>query len=165
MGDTPDRTLTEVLRGDLDLDTSTLRIALISTATAYTFDPANHEFVSDILDGGTTAQELQGSAGYTGESDRKTLQNVTFTEDNTDNEAVLDTDNTTWNGVESTEEIQGWLVYVQIGGDDTTPGDDPVLIVVDDDQTNAPSNLPLPTNGSDIEVVVDPEGRINLSTA
>lgn len=164
MGDTPNRTLTEDLRGNLDLDGATLRIALFSTATAYTFDPDSHEFVSDILDGGTTAQELQGSSGYTGSTDRKTLQNVTFTQDNTNDKAVLDTDNTTWQDVSSTEDIQGWIVYKQVGGDDSTPGDDPVIIVVDDDQSDAPSELPLATNGSDIEIAVDPDGRINLST-
>jgi len=164
MGDTPNRTLTEALRGNLDLDGATLRIALFSTATAYTFDPDTDEFVSDILDGGTTAQELQGSSGYTGSADRKTLQNVTFAQDNTNDRAILSSDNTQWQDVSSTEDIQGWIVYKQVGGDDSTPGDDPVIIVVNDDQADAPSELPLTTTGTDIEVAVDPDGRINLST-
>jgi len=160
MPDTPDRTLAELLRGTIDLADDTLRVALYSTATAYTFDSAAHEFVSDVLDGGTTAQELQGTAGYTGASDRQTLANTTVTEDNTDSEAAFDGDNVTWSGVESAEEIQGWILYKQVGGDDSTPGDDPIILVADDGMADV-SDLPLPTNGSDIELSPDPEGIIN----
>ncbi|AFH21516.1 hypothetical protein OSG_eHP3_00015 [environmental Halophage eHP-3] len=161
MGDTPNRTLTESLRGTYDLANDTFRVALISAGTSYTFDPDTHEFVSDILDNGTTAEELSGTAGYTGSSDRKTLQNTTITQDNTDDEGVWNADNVKWSGVESTEDIQGWVVYRQVGGDDTTPGDDDVILVVDDSQSDAPADLPLPTNGSDIEIAIDPEGLIN----
>jgi len=164
MSDTPDRTLVEVISGSIDLSTDTLRIALFDDSTAYTFDPANHEFVSDVLDGGTTAQELQGSAGYTGSTDRQTLANPTITEDNTDNEAVFDADDVVWASVESTADIQGWIVYKQVGGDDTTPGDDPIIQVVDDDMADAPAGLPLTTNGSDVTVEWNAEGIINLFT-
>lgn len=162
MTGTPNRTLAEFLRGNIDLENDTLRIALFDDSTAYTYDKDNHDFVSDVLDGGTTAQELSGSAGYTGSGDRQTLANVTVTVDDTDDEGVFDADDVTWTGVESTAAIQGWLIYQQIGGDDTTPGDDPLLLVVDDDMADAPSNLPLETNGSDIVVQVDAEGFINL---
>jgi len=164
MSDTPNRTLAELLRGNIDLTTATIRVALFDDSTAYTFDPDNHEFVADVLDGGTTAQELQGSAGYTGSSDRKTLANVTITEDNTDDEGVFDADDVTWAGVESTADIQGFLLYLQVGGDDTTPGDDPILQVVDDDMTDAPSSLPLATNGADVTIAWDAEGIINTLT-
>jgi len=164
MSDTPDRTLAEVISGSIDLSTDTLRIALFDDSTAYTFDPVNHEFVGDVLDGGTTAQELQGSAGYTGSADRQTLANPTITEDNTDNEAAFDADDVVWAGVESTANIQGWIVYKQVGGDDTTPGDDPIIQVVDDDMADAPADLPLTTNGSDVTVEWNAEGIINLLT-
>jgi len=165
MTGTPNRTLTQTLNGTYDLSATTLRVALISTGTAYTFDPDTHEFVSDILDGGTTAEELSGTAGYTGSSDRKTLANVTTSQDNTDDEGVFDADNVIWNGVESTEDIQGWLVYRQVGGDDSTPDDDDVILVVDGDMTDAPTDLPLPTNGSDIEIAWATEGIINQQVA
>lgn len=161
MPGTPDRTLAELLRGNLDLATATLRIALISDATAYTFDSAAHEFVGDVLDGGTTAEEFSGSSGYTGSSDRQTLANQAVTEDNTDSEGVLDADNVVWNNVDGSNDIQGWLIYVQVGGDDTTPGDDPLLYVVDDDMSDAPQDLPKPVNGSGITVSWEVEGIIN----
>lgn len=161
MGDVPNRTLAELFRASIDFPNDTLRVALFDDSTAYTFDPDNHQFVSDVLDGGTTAQELQGSSGYTGSGDRKTLQNVTVTADNTDDEGVFDADNVTWSGVDSTADIQGYLVYQQVGGDDTTPGDDPIVYVVDDDQSDAPSGLPLSTNGSDITINWATEGILN----
>lgn len=165
MTGTPDRTYAEHLRGNLDFDADVLKIALFDDSTAYTFDSVNHEFVADILDGGTTAQELSGSAGYTGTSDRKTLSGVAVSEDNTDNEGVLDANDITWNGVSSTEDIQGWIIYKQVGGDDTTPGDDPVLLVVDDGMSDAPTNLPLTTDGSNVSIAWAVEGIINQVTA
>lgn len=164
MGDTPNRTLAEFLRGNIDLANDTLRIALFDDSTAYTFDPANHEFVNDVLDGGTTAQELSGSSGYTGSGDRQSLTNVSVTEDNTDDEGVFDADDITWSDVSSTDAIQGWIIYKQVGGDDTTPGDDPIIQVVDDDMSDAPTELPLETNGSGVGITFDTEGVINLLT-
>jgi len=162
---TPNRTLAEALRGNIDLDDDTLRIALFDDSTAYTFDPDTHDFVADILDGGTTAQELQGSAGYTGSADRQTLANATVTADDANDQGVFDADDVTWAGVESTADIQGLLIYKQVGGDDTTPGDDPVVYVLDDDMADAPDSLPLATNGSDIIVQWDDGGIVVQQTA
>jgi len=163
MAGTPNTTLAELFRGNIDFTTDTLRVALYDDSTAYTFDPDTHNFVSDILDGGTTAQELQGTAGYTGSADRQTLANVTVTADDTDDEGVFDADDVVWSGVESTEDIQGWIIYQQVGGDDSTPDDDRVLIVVDDNMAGAPSNLPLPTNGADVQIQFDAEGVADIS--
>lgn len=164
MAGVPNRTLRLILDGGVNYSTDTIRIALYDNSVAYTFDPDNHAFVSDILDGGTTAQELQGSAGYTGTTDRQTLSNVTVTQDNTNDEGVFDADDVTWLDVESTEDIQGFILYKQVGGDDTTPGDDPVLLVVDDSQADAPPSLPLATNGSEVVVQWNAEGIKTLST-
>jgi len=162
---TPNRTMREVLAGNIDYDTDTLRVALYDDSTAYSFDPDTDEFVADILDGGTTAQELQASSGYTGPADRETITNTTITQDNTTDEGVFDGDDVTWQNVESTENIQGWIIYKQVGGDDSTPNDDPVLLIVDDDMTAAPKNLPLTTNGSDITIQWSVDGIKRLGVA
>ena len=164
MAGVPNRTLRRILEGAINYGTDTLRIALYDNSTAFTFDPDVHEFVADVLDGGTTAQELQGSAGYTGTADRQTLANVTVTQDNTDDEGVFDADDVIWQGVESTEDVQGFLVYKQVGGDDTTPGDDPLILVVDDGMTDAPPSLPLATNGSELTVQWNAQGIITTAT-
>lgn len=165
MAGTPNRTLREILAGNIDWDTDTIKVALYDDSVAYTFDPDTHNFVSDILDGGTTANELSGSAGYTGTADRKTITTPTTSTDNTDDEGVFDGDDVTWAGVESIADIQGWIVYKQVGADDTTPTDDPVLIVVDDAMADAPTELALATNGSDITIQWAAEGIANLSVA
>lgn len=159
MAGTPIRTQAEILRAYFSGET--LRIALYDDTTAFTFDEDAHEFVADVLDGGTTAQELQGSSGYTGSGDRQTLQNVTITEDNTDGEAELDADDVTWNSVSSTADIQGFIIYRQVGGDDTTPGDDEIVYVLDDDMPDAPASLPATTNGENVIVTFDAEGIFN----
>jgi len=160
MAGTPDRTLTQALNSYLSGET--IRIALISTATAYTFDPSAHEHVSDIFDGGTTAQEFSGTSGYTGTADRKTLANVSITEDNVDNEGVFDADDVSWSGVDGASDIQGWIVYLERGGDATTPADDPVLQVVDDDMASAPASLPISAGGGPVTIEWNAEGIINL---
>lgn len=165
MAGTPNQTLAEFFRANIDLESDTLRVALYDNSTAFTFDQDNHDFLNDILDGGTTAQELSVSSGYTGSSDRQTLAGVSVTVDDTDDEGVFDANDVTWTGVASGADIQGWIVYKQVGGDDSTPGDDPVLLVVDDDMGDAPGSLPLPTNGSDIVVSWNAEGVFDISVA
>jgi hypothetical protein len=144
----------------IDLDDDTLKIALYDNSTAFSFDSETHAYVGDVFDGGTTAQELSGSAGYTGTSDRKALANVSVTQDNTDDEAVLDADDVTWTGVESTEDIQGYIIYRQVGADDSTPNDDEIIQLIDDADS---ADLPLTTNGSDVTVTFDAEGILNLA--
>lgn len=146
-----------LLEGQIDANADTLRVALISDNTSYTFDPDTHTFVNDILDSGTTAEEFAGT-GYS----RQTLSNVTVTQDNTDDEGVFDADNLTFANLNG-DTIQGIIIYKQVGGDDTTPGDDPVLVVLDDDSAGSVADLPLPTNGGDITLNFAAEGIININ--
>lgn len=161
MAGTPNRTLREYFTGEIDLENDTLKVALYDDSAAYTFDEDAHEFVGDVLDGGTTAQELGGSSGYTGSGDRATVENASVTQDNTGDRGVFDADDVSWSGVESTEDIQGWIVFKEVT-DDT---DSPVLIVVDDDMSDAPDDLPLVTNGSDITIEWDDVGIQTLEVA
>jgi hypothetical protein len=151
MTDTFNATLTKFATGSIDWTTDTIRVALLSDNTAYTPDIDNEEFVSDVLDGGTTATEFTGS-GYS----RQPLSNPTVTQDNTDDEAVLDADDTTFPGIDG-DTVQGVLVYKQVGGDDTTPGDDPLLGYYDG------GDYPKPANGSDFKVTWPAEGVYNLT--
>lgn len=142
------------LAGEIALGSDTIRVALVSDNTAYAPDVDNEQFVSDVLDGGTTAEELDAT-NYS----RQTLSNTSVTQDNTDDEGVFDADDTVFAdlGGASNDTIAGALIYQQVGGDDTTPGND-VLIGywVSDD-------FPLPTNGGDITLGWATEGLINQS--
>ncbi|WP_323190448.1 hypothetical protein [Halostella sp. PRR32] len=152
----PYPTIQKYRRGNLDVETATLRVALFNDSVAYSPDQVNHEYVSDVLDGGTTAQEL-ADASYS----RRDLANVSVTVDATDGEVVVDADDVTWTSLDGGETIQGWVAYAQIGGDDTTPADDPI-IALEDEVTNSNGNL-VTTNGSDITLQFDAEGIVTVS--
>lgn len=146
----------QLMEGVFDHTTDTLKVALVSDDTAYSFDPANHTFVNDVLDGGTTATEFTGS-GYS----RQTLSNVTVTQDDTDNEGVTDADDVTFTSLDG-DTIQAIIIYKQVGGDDTTPGDDPIVAVYDDDSAGSLADLPLTTNGGDVTLAFSSEGVVNI---
>lgn len=157
MSPSPNRTKTEFFNATYNLTTDTIKVALYNDTTAFTFDPDTHEFVADVLDGGTTAEEF-GGAGGTGYS-RKTISSPTTTQDNTDDEGVFDGADLSWSSLDG-ETIQGIIVYRQVGGDDTTPADDDILTIIDDSDV---SSLPLPTNGSPVDLNWATEGILNLA--
>mgnify|MGYP000168046779 CR=1 FL=1 len=144
----PNNTKRELL--DEYLSAATIRVLLLDDSQAYSFDQDNHDFVSDVLAAGT---EMSGT-GYS----RQTLQNVTITVDDTDDEGVFDADDVTLIDIDAGT-IQAVVVYEQVGGDDSTPGDDRILAVFDD---SAVSELPKATNGSDIQVPWSAEGIMNI---
>jgi len=147
----------EVLGGNIDHANATIKVALGGDNTAYTFDQDAHEFVGDVFDGGTTGEELS-DASY----DRQTATGQSVKQDDTDDEGVFDIDDVTFTSLDTTQDIQFIVFYRQIGGDDTTPGDDEIIALYDDDSAGSLSDLPLPTNGSDVTLQIDSEGLINI---
>lgn len=149
----------QILTGSIAHATDTLKVALGGSGTAYTFDPVNHEFLGDVFDGGTTGEEID----YTSPGDRVTLANPAVTQDDTDNEGVFDADDATFASLSTTQDIQFVVIYKQVGGDDTTPADDPIIALWDDDSAGSLADLPLTTNGSDVTISFDTEGIVNIS--
>lgn len=147
----PNDTKEELMRGTFDLPNDTLRVLLLDDSQSYSFDPDAHEFVSDVLNAGT---EMSGTT-YS----RQTLSGVSVSEDTGDDEGVFDADDTTFSGLDEGT-IQAIVVYKQVGGDDTTPGDDPVLVVLDDSHV---ADLPLPTTGEGTTIKWDAEGILNIA--
>lgn len=143
------------MNGNFSLASDTMRVMLLDDSSIYTFDPDGHEFVSDITSAGN---EMSGT-GYS----RKTLSNTSVTEDTSDDEGVWDADDITFTGLDAGT-IQTIVVYKQVGGDDSTPGDDRVIVVLDDDSPGSGvSGLPLTTNGSDVAIAWNSEGLLNLT--
>jgi len=154
----PIRTLAEFLRGNIDLSTGTYRALLLKSTTEYTPDATAHNYVSDIVDGGTTGAEFDDT-NYT----RIDVTGLSVTEDGTDVEAVWDADDLTWSSLGSStggQTVEAVVLYEQVGGDDTTPGDDPIIRVFDDSEE---ADLPKQTNGEDFTWSFDSEGIINLT--
>lgn len=153
--------VTEVMKGNIDLSAGTVKVALGGDGTAYTFDKAAHEFLGDVFDGGTTGEELD----YTSPDDRVTLTNTAVTQDDTDGEGVFDADDAVFSSLDTTQDIQFVVVYLQVGADDTTPGDDPIVAIYDDDSAGSLADLPKATNGSDVTIGFAAEGIVNISAA
>jgi hypothetical protein len=131
--------------GGVDLGNDTIKVALIDDTTAYSPNIDTETYVSDVLDGGTTAQECSGT-GYT----RKTVS-LTTSQDNTDDEAVADAGDLTYSGADFGT-IQGILLFQEV----TTDSDSPLIAHI----TSA--DLPLTTNGGDVNLNWDAEGVLNL---
>ena len=78
---------TEILNGELNLDIDTIKV-LIVTSGSYVYD-ADHNFLAEV----TGAEASAG--GYV----RKTLASVSITQDDTNNYAVFDAADVTWEGI------------------------------------------------------------------
>lgn len=139
---------------DALLGGSTLKVGLLDTSTAYTFDPATDEFVSDLP---TTAEPSDSSYA------RQSLSGVSIIQDDTDNEGVLDADDVVFSSLSTANDIQAIFIYEQVGGDDTTPGDDILIEVYDDDSAGSLADLPKATTGDDWTINFGAEGIVNIS--
>src|SRR5690348_10717603 len=119
--------------GTLDWDSGSQVYRVMLMGTGYTPN-ADHDYVSDI-----SANEIS-SGGYV----RKTLSGRTVTLDDTNDRAIFTATNVTWTALTG-HTIAYVVVYLQVGGDDSTPSDDILVCCLDPaDQV---------TNGGDITAV------------
>lgn len=100
---------------DNGLTGKTLRAMLM--VSTYTPDP-DHDFVNDV-----SASEISGPASYA----RKTLTTVAVVADLAGEKFYVDCDDIAWGNLESGVTPGYVLIYVQIGGNDASPADDPIL--------------------------------------
>jgi hypothetical protein len=148
----PNRTKTTLLQASIDLAANTVRIALLKDSTEYNADPDAHEFVDDILDG-QTGEELTAT-NYT----RKTITGTSVDQNDTDNTGEWQADDVRYRNLGGSETVEAILIYKQVGGDDATPGDDPVLRVIDDEDVSA---LEADTDGQDFEIIWSDNGILH----
>jgi hypothetical protein len=99
------------------------------------------EFV-DTIDG----DEVSGMATYS----RKTIAGTQVNIDFTGNKVNIDCNDIAWGNLEAGS-TPGWVVlYVQLGGDDTTPADDVILCSLE--------FTPTPTNGQSYTTTIAADG-------
>ncbi len=147
------RGVKELLNATTDFLTATMKVALLATATAYTYNPDN-----DFMDAGgandPTDAELSVS-GYTGGfagAGRKTLASKTVTENDTNNRVEFDAADLTWTALGTGQTIAAAVVIKEVTNDAAT-----VLYVYLD-----PTDVP--TNGSDITLQFASNGFLNFNT-
>lgn len=151
----PNTLKSALLQADADLVNDTIRVALFNNTISYTFSVDDHDTVGDVLDG-SVAEEFGGSGG-SGYS-RQTVSSQTVSTDDGGDRGFFTAANLSWSDLDG-EEIQGVIIYKQVGGDDTTPNDDQIITVVDDSDAG---DLPLPTNGSAVELNWDSNGILEV---
>lgn len=115
--------------GSLDLDTSVLR-ALAAEDTSAGTPTADHDYLDDLLSAVLT--EITAS-GYS----RQTLGSASVTENDTDDRAEADYADVNFGNAAAGQTVKGFLVYQQVGGDDTTPEDDLLVAWIDTDTVGA----------------------------
>ncbi len=79
--------LSQALNKEIDWDTDTIKVALLTNA--YTPDQDAHNYLDDVI-----THEVTGATGYT--AGGNTLANKTNTYNSSTNVIVLDADDTTW---------------------------------------------------------------------
>lgn len=103
--------------------TDVIRMLLFRDTDAYAEDP-DHDFLDDWSGGGGVEISVASYA-------RQTLASATRTVDNTNNLIKLTSSDVDFGTLESGQTVGGYIIYKQVGGDDTTPADDPILVYED----------------------------------
>lgn len=127
--------------GAIDYNTDTFKAMLVS---GYTPNKDSHSKRSDITG------EISGT-GYI--SGGKALTGVTFTQDNTDNEGVVDCDDIVWTG--ATFSAQGCVIYKSRGGASSA---DELVKYIDFGGT-------ITATGGDFKITIAAEGLINFNSS
>ena len=97
-----------IMNGSIDLDTDTIKVML--TTSTYAPNQDNDTYMNQVTN------EVTGT-GYT--AGGATLANEAVTQDNTDNEGVLDADDVTWST--STITARYAVIYKSSGASTTSP--------------------------------------------
>lgn len=131
----------DVQNGAIDFNTDTFKAMLVS---GYTPNKDSHSKRSDITG------EISGPGYVAGGA---TLSNVTFTQDNTDNESVLDCDDIVWTG--ATLSATGCVIYKSRGGASSA---DELVKFIDFGGT-------ITSSGGDFKITINAEGLINFNSS
>ena len=119
----------EILNGNVDWVSDTIKLGLTSTTSAYTPDP-DHHFPGSAS--GPAASEASGT-GYS----RKALANKAVNVNDTDDRAEADADDVTWTGLDC-----GTITYAFVYKEVNDDSDSPLICCLD--------FADLVTNGGDV---------------
>lgn len=157
----PNETFVELGKGNIDWENDSFEAALLKSTTEYTPDKDNHNFVADVIDGGTTGAEFDDvnyTAGF-GNSGRKALTSTTVTVDDTNDQAEFDADDVTWSNLGAAsggQTVEAIIVYA-VG---TSDADSRIIRVFDDSEE---ADLPKQTNNGDFTAQFNVEGVFKIT--
>lgn len=145
----------QLMQGDLDLENDVLRMGLLKTMSTDENTLADYDDLDAFL--GDSGVEEADADDY----GRVTIANPAVSTNDGDERGELTFDNVIFTnlghdgGGSVNNTIVAAFLYKQIGGDDTTPGDDIVLGVYDINDTE--------TNGEDFELSVGSDGALHVT--
>jgi len=146
--------LAQSFNGGLDFDAAgTVLRALLERSTS-TYAPNKDD---DFLDAFTTGGGVEISVG--GYS-RQTLASKTVTINDANDRIELSCSNLNFGTLAAGQTVKAIIVYQQVGGDDTTPGDDVLICRIDTDSGGV---LPVATAGGAFQVTINSGGLIQVS--
>lgn len=131
---------------------ASFRVLLEEDASTYSPNP-DHEF----LDEATGLVEVT-AGGYA----RQDVDNRTVTTNTTNDRAELDADDIEFGAISATgsQIAKGVILYLEVGGDDTTPENDLLIAYIDDADTQG---LPVTFNGGNVTLTVAAGGLLQLT--
>lgn len=148
----------QMLGGQLDLDTDTLRMLLIKTYGTADGTLADYDDLQAFLGDSGIVEADAASYG------RVTVTNPAITTNDTDDRGELDFDDVVFSslgdgsgtdGTGSENTIKAAVLYKQVGADDTTPGDDIPIALYDIQDTQ--------TDGTDFTLSVGSNGAVHVT--
>jgi len=145
-------TIKKIDNQEINLTTAVVRCLLVRDIGDYVVNK-DHEFLSSW--DGSTATEIDVTS-YA----RQTIANYAIAADLANDRAEHDADDIAFGALESGQTANAYIFYVQIGGDDLTPADDPLLLYID-----TATGLPLILDGNTVDLVVGAEGFLQAAQA
>lgn len=133
----------------IDWDSGVIRCLLERDTSLYSFNK-DHDFVSDLA----SLVEIS-VASYA----RQTMDNAAVNIDDANDRVELDFDDEAGFGsLESGQNVESLIFYYQVGGDDSTPANDPLIARID-----TATGLPATLGGGPFNITLDAQGLIQLA--
>lgn len=144
--------LAERDKGNVDLDAAgtVMRVMLERSTSTYSANK-DHEFVDDL----TNFVECS-VASYA----RQTVANKLIEEDDTNDRSELHFDDVEFGALETGQIVKGYVIYLQTGGNDSSPADDLLVAYVD-----TATGLPATLGGGDFTLRVNAQGVLQTQQA
>ena len=141
-----------VQKNDLDWETAVICVLLERSTSAYVPDK-DHNFLDAFTGGGGIEISVASYA-------RRTLTSTAINKNDTLDQTELDCSNIAFGSLQAGQTVKALIIYVQIGGDDSTPEDDILLARID---TDSGSILPAALGGGAFNITVNGQGLFKVA--
>jgi len=141
-----------VQKNDLDWETAVICVLLERSTSTYVPDK-DHNFLDAFTGGGGAEISVASYA-------RRTLTSTAVTKNDALDQTELDCSNIAFGSLEAGQTVKSLIIYVQIGGDDSTPEDDILLARID---TDSGAILPVALGGGAFNITVNGQGLFKVA--